>query len=60
MTLVHATQLNQLREILESSPSLKYTDEELASAGLAIIRFVVCKERQMYKSNLREDLHCDD
>ena len=42
--------IGQLREILEAGSSLRYTDEELASAGMAIVRFVASSERRVIKN----------
>lgn len=60
MTLVNTTRLKQLRVILSTNNNISYTDEQLASAALIVTRFVVCKERQLFINNMKENIHSDD
>lgn len=59
MTKLDGTQLNRLRVILRADYGRTYEDEELASTGLAIVRFVVCKERHIILNNLKKDQRYD-
>ena len=52
--LFNPTQIKQLQELLESELGLKYKDEELKTAGLAIVRFVFVKELSKHQVNNEE------
>jgi hypothetical protein len=52
--LFNPTQIKQLQELLESELGLKYKDEELETAGLAIVRFVFGKELSKQQVNNEE------
>ncbi|RYX78883.1 hypothetical protein EON76_04185 [bacterium] len=56
MKQLSSKQLNQLRAILKDSLGQTYTDEELYSNGLAIVRFVLCIElHDVLNANIKKE-----
>lgn len=47
-------QITSLRTLLKDELGLMYTDEEVHQAGLAIMRFVLAKERNNLSQNDKE------
>ena len=56
MKQLSSKQLNQLRDILQDGLGLTYTDEEIYSHGLAIVRFVLCKVLHDFNDDKSKDI----